>query len=78
MRESAILLKFGMRDSLIKINKKISMKTKKKKMRNTTLIRTDRSLKEEVKGLSKRIGQTMSQINDCALREYLDSMKPLD
>ena len=54
------------------------MKTKKKKMRNTTLIRTDRSLKEEVKGLSKRIGQTMSQINDCALREYLDSMKPLD
>ena len=53
-------------------------KTKEKKVRksrDTVLTRIDRGIKEEVKGLSKRLGETMASLNDRALRENLNSMK---
>ncbi|MCR4334747.1 MAG: hypothetical protein NUV47_03425 [Patescibacteria group bacterium] len=48
------------------------------KFRDTTPIRVDRSIKEAVKELSKRRHETMSQITDWALKEYLESVKSLD
>lgn len=51
---------------------------KRRKSRDTVLTRVDRKINEEVKGLSKRMGQTMAWINDHALQEYLKSKEPLD
>ena len=50
---------------------------KSHKFRDTVLVRIDRKIKEEVKGLSKRRHETMSLICDAALREYFESIKAL-
>jgi len=63
---------------LLVINNENYMQKVNKKFRDTVLVRLDRSLKEEVKKLSERLGETMSKINDKALREYVNSMKRLD
>lgn len=55
------------------------VKVKKRgKFRDTVLVRIDRGIKEEVKELSKKTHETMSKIMDWALKEHLESMKPLD
>ncbi|GEM_PF-4651565 len=48
------------------------------KFRDTVLVRLDRNIKEQVKDVSKRTHETMSQIMDWALDEYLKSIKPID
>ena len=63
------------------VKEAVLAKTKEKrvrKFRDTVLTRIDRGIKEEVKGLSKRLGETMASLNDRALREYLNSMKSVD
>ncbi|HEY4515883.1 MAG TPA: hypothetical protein VJH67_01695 [Candidatus Paceibacterota bacterium] len=51
---------------------------KRHKFRDTVLVRVDRGIKEEVKELSKKTHETMSKIVDWALKEHLESMRPLD
>jgi len=54
-------------------------KTKKvHKFRDTALIRVERSIRDEVKELSKERGWSMTWINDHALLEFIESVKPLD
>lgn len=48
------------------------------KFRDTVPVRTDRAIKEEIKRLSKQSHETMSQIIDWALREYIRSVKSQD
>lgn len=48
------------------------------KFRDTVLIRVERCVKDEVKGLSKERGWTMSWICSDALRGYLESLKSID
>ncbi len=67
-------------------NKKVELlvdgeeKTMKKnrKFRDTVLIRVSRHIKEDIKALSKRSKESMSQIADWALLEHLKSVKPLE
>ena len=51
--------------------------TKKKKFRDTTLVRIDSGLKDELKEHSKKLHETISKIVDWAVREYLNSVRPL-
>ena len=50
----------------------------KHKFRDTTLVRVQSGLKEEVKGYAKRTHQTISKVMDFALQEYLDSVRELN
>jgi len=61
-------------DSILHMEKKATFKNGNKR-RTTTLTRVERSIHDEVKELSKRIGEPMSTINGRALREYIDYMK---
>ena len=51
---------------------------KKHPFRDTVLIRVNRRIRDEVKGVSKRSKESMSRITDWALEDYLKSVKAKD
>ncbi len=51
---------------------------KEHKFRDTVMIRVRRDLRDQLKKESERTFETMSQIIDYALKDYFDSIKPLD
>jgi predicted dithiol-disulfide oxidoreductase (DUF899 family) len=48
------------------------------KFRDTALIRVERSIKDTIKEISKERGWSMTWINDHALLDFIESVKPLD
>ena len=48
------------------------------KFRDTALIRVEKSIRDAVKELSRERGWSMTWINDHALMEFLESVKPLE
>jgi len=64
---------------MFKDKDKVKIKVKREyKFRDTVMLRVSRYLRDELKNESIRTYETMSMIVDRALREYLDSVKPLD
>jgi len=55
----------------------VEVKKKGPKFRDTVLVRVDRQLKDEVKKYSKKSHETISQIMDWAVKEYLNSIRPM-
>lgn len=51
---------------------------KKHPFRDTVLVRVDRRIRDEVKGISERSKETISRITDWALEDYLKSVKAED
>lgn len=51
---------------------------KKHPFRDTVLVRVDRRLRDEVKGISERSKESISRITDWALEDYLKSVKAAD
>ena len=66
------------------VEESVLSRTKEKKLkkkhpfRDTVLIRVDRRLRDEIKGISERSKEPISRLADWALEDYLKSVKTKD